>query len=165
MSAKFLWRGTARSLVLSWVLIAIFVMLFGLVVIADAATGDHSSKLSGTGWIAPVGVLVLGVLIAWWSSRVAVEFDAQELRVRFGPGWPMRRIPWSRVISVEYLYVHPLQWGGWGYNLLPRRRTQAIVLRAGDGLRLELSNGRALVITVDQAKRALDAIRKLRSGQ
>ena len=165
MSAKPLWRGTAHSIVLSWVLIAIFVMLSGIVVVASVATGDHSGKLGGTGWIAPMTVLLLGVLMAWWSSRVAVEFDDQELRVRFGPGWPLRRIPWSRVISVEYLYVHPLQWGGWGYNLLPRRRAQAIVLRAGDGLRLELSNGHALVITIDQAKQALDCIRRLRSGQ
>ncbi len=165
MPDRLRWRGTARSLVLSWVLVAIFVMVFGIIVISHAAMGSHALRPGAAGWAVAIAALGLGLLVALWTSRVAVEFDEQELRIRFGPGWPVRRIPWSRVISVEYLYVHPLQWGGWGYRILPLRRAQAIVLRAGDGLRLELSNGQALIVTVDGAKRALDVIRKLRSGE
>ncbi|MHB0928716.1 MAG: hypothetical protein ACYC3W_07325 [Candidatus Nanopelagicales bacterium] len=164
MSGKLLWRGSARSQVLAGVLLAIFALIFGLIVMANAFTVEPGKKLQGLGWLGPVLVLVLGVVAAIWSSRLAVEIDATELRVRFGPGWPVRRIPWSRVISVEYLTVHPLQWGGWGYRILPLRRAQAVVLRAGEGLRLELSNGSSFVLTVDQADQALDAIRALRSG-
>ena len=164
MSEKLLWRGSARSQVLAWLLLAIFVLIFGGMVVSNAFTSHSGKKLAGTGWLGPVLVLVLGVIAAIWSSRLAVEIDSTELRVRFGPGWPVRRIPWSRVISVEYLNVHPLQWGGWGYRVLPLRRAQAVVLRAGDGLRLELSNGGTFVLTVDHAKQALDVIRKLRSG-
>lgn len=165
MSSKLLWRGTARSLVLLWVLVAIFVFAAGLVVVMQAFSDGAGSRFRSGGWIAPVVILLIGVIASVWSSHLAVELDAEEMRVRFGPGWPVRRIPWSRVISVEYLWVHPLQWGGWGYRVLPLRRAQAVVLRAGDGLRLELSSGRTFVVTVDQAKRALEVIRKLRSGQ
>ncbi len=163
-SSKLLWRSTARSIVLSWVLMAIFVLVFGIVVLANASTGSGRG-IEGAGWLGPLAVLALGMLISLWSSRLAVEIDADELRVRFGPGWPTRRIPWSRVISIEYLYVRPTQWGGWGYRASVLRRSQAAVLRAGDGLRLELSNGSTFVVTVDKAKQAVEVIRKLRAGE
>ena len=156
--SKILWRGSARSIVLSWGLLAIFAVTFGIIVISNiyAAQGE---KIEGALWIAPISVLVIGAAISMWSSGVIVEVDEDEMRVKFGPGWPMRRFPWATIASVEYIDVRPWQFGGWGYKVVLRKRTQAYVLRAGDGLRVSFIDGRVFVVTVDGARRGLEVIR------
>ena len=153
------WRGTAHSLVLTWVIVAIFTTVFGIMVIANAFERDPAKRLSGAGWLGPLLVLAIGFASALWSSRAAVEVHDDALLVRFGPGWPTRRIPWDRVHSVDVIDVRPMQWGGWGYRVLAARHAQALVLRAGPGLRLKLAGDRVFVVTVDDAKRGLEAIR------
>lgn len=153
------WRGTAHSIVLTWVIVAIFTAVFGAIVVANAVERDPAKRLTGAGWIGPAVVLIIGIIVAVWSSRAAVEVHDDALLVRFGPGWPTHRIPWERVHSVDVIDVRPMQWGGWGFRVKPVRRTQALVLRAGPGLRINLDGERVFVVTVDDARRGLDAIR------
>jgi hypothetical protein len=157
---KVLWRGTASSMVLSWVIIAAEVFALGAVVMADAY-GNPGEKLSVAGWVTVVIALSVGLVISLLSSRIAVEADDQELRVRFGFGWPVHRIPWATVEKVECIDVRPWQWGGWGYKMNLAKRSSAVILRAGEGLKVTLGNGRVFVVTVDGAKRGLEAIREI----
>lgn len=159
---KILWRGTARSIVLSWVIIAVDVLALGIVVMADAY-GGPDEELGTAGWIAVLAALVSGLVIALLSSRIAVEVDDDELRVRFGFGWPVRHIDWARVEQVEAIDVRPWQWGGWGYKVNPAKRSSAVVLRSGDGLKLTLAGGSSFVVTVDGAKHGLEVVRGILS--
>lgn len=160
--AKVLWRGTATSIVLSWLLLSIFVITFGVIVLGNRYASPDE-KLTGLAWIGPISVIVIGLLTSLFSSRVAVEVDEDELRVRFGFGWPVRHIHWSHVETVECVDVRPWQWGGWGYRVNLGKRSSAVVLRAGEGLRLTLTNRRTFVVTVDGAKRGLEVIRGILS--
>lgn len=155
---KVQWRGTATSIVLSWVLLAIFAFTFGAIVLANAYA-NPDEKITGVAWLGPITVMVVGLTAALFSSRVAVEVDDDEFRVRFGFGWPVRHINWAQVQQVEAIDVRPWQWGGWGYKVNFAKRSSAMVLRAGEGLKLTLANGRVLVVTVDGAKRGLEVIR------
>jgi hypothetical protein len=43
-----------------------------------------------------------------------------------------------------------MQWGGWGYRgSLKLMKQAAVVLRAGPGLRLDMTGGRVFVVTID----------------
>lgn len=158
--AKVLWRGSARSILLSWGLLGIFALTFGIIVLSNvyAAQGE---KIEGPLWIAPISVLVIGAAVSLWSSGVTVEVDADEMRVKFGPGWPVRHFPWAGVATVEYCTVRPMEYGGWGYKVVLRKRTHAMVLRAGEGLRVSFIDGRVFVVTVDGARQGLEIIRRI----
>ena len=158
--SKIRWRGTARSVVLAWVIIATDVLVLATVVLTNAYAGQRE-RLGVGGWMALSAGLAFGLVISVLSSRIAVEVDADEFRVRFGWGWPVRRIPWAMVEKVEQIDIRPWQWGGWGYKINPARRSSAVVLRAGEGFKVTMANGRILVVTVDGAKRGLDAIREI----
>lgn len=158
--AKARWRGTASSIVLSWVLLSVFVFAFGATTVANIYASPDE-KITGAAWLAPLAILVIGVVVALLSSRIAVEVDDDEMRVRFGFGWPVRRIQWAMVEKVEYVDVRPWQWGGWGYKVNLVKRSSAVVLRAGEGLKVTFSNGRTFIVTVDGAKRGLETIRAI----
>jgi len=158
--AKILWRGTAKSIVLTWALLAIFTTVFGVIVISNtyASAGE---RLVGAQWFIPIGIMVLGLVVSMWSSRATVEVDDDEMRVKFGPGWPVRHFPWGIVATVEVVHVRPWDYGGWGYKVVLRKRTHAMVLRAGEGLRVSFVDGKVFVITIDGARQGLEIIRRI----
>lgn len=93
-------------------------------------------------------VVVTGLCCAPLASVTAVV-DGRGLAVRFGPfGWPVKRIALATIAAVHAGDIEPLQWGGWGYRMMPGR--SAVVLRRGPGLMLELTDGRAFAVTVDR---------------
>ena len=161
--AKVLWRGTVGSILLSWTIIAIFTFAFGAMVLANAYGSDPSVKISGGEWLAPLSVFAIGFIVSLAWSRASVEVDADEVRVRLGLGFTVRRFAWSRVASVECIDVRPMRWGGWGFRWIPTKHTHVLVLRAGEGLKFTLENGRVFIVTVDGAKRGLDVIRGILS--
>lgn len=160
--AKPLWRGTARSLMLTWLIIVTEVFALGAVVLANAYSSP-GEKMPAAAMISVVVALLVGLVASLMSSRLAVEVDADELRVIFGFGWPTRHIAWASVEKVECIDVRPMQWGGWGYKTNLLKRSSAVVLRSGEGLKLTLANGRVFVVTVDGAKRGLEVIRGILS--
>lgn len=70
--------------------------------------------------------------------------------------WPVpgirTTIELDEITSVEAIDVRPLSHGGWGYRgRLRLLGKAAVVLRSGDGIRLELSGGREIVLSIDDA--------------
>mgnify|MGYP006270698555 CR=1 FL=1 len=161
--AKVLWRGTTSSVLLMWAMVAIFTATIGFIVVMNAVTADSAEKLSTQGWIWLVSSLAVTFAASTWSMRASVEVDDEELRVRFGLGWPTRHIRWERVARVEAINVRPMDWGGWGYKIRPRQKSHAVVLRAGEGLKVTLDNDHVFIVTVDHTKRALEVIREVLS--
>lgn len=85
-----------------------------------------------------------------------------QVRVTAGPrglsvacgwlGWPRLRVPIEQIADVVVEDVAPMSYGGWGLRQVPG--VTAVVVRRGEGLRIERRGGRAFVVTVDDAARA-----------
>ncbi len=113
--------------------------------------------------MAVVGCVAVGLLMIFGTLafvHVAVRVYADSLEVRCGfMGLPRRRIPLSHVVGASFApRVTPRQWGGWGYRWRPEKGT-AVVVRRGEGVVLELGDGRKFTVTVDDAEAAVRVIR------
>jgi hypothetical protein len=131
------WTGRAQ---LAWwiplVLIAIGVVL---VITARSPVGAL-----------PVALLLLVYLAFGW---IRVSVDARGLRIRYGllPR-PVTTIPLDDIRRAERIDLAPLQWGGWGYRGSRKAFGRAaVVLRSGDAIKLQLTDGSEFAVTVDDA--------------
>lgn len=118
-----------------------------LVVIGGAAyTPIMSSGESGVETFG-LAILVLAILLCASFIRLRVSVDWRGLRVVSVFGIPMKRIPLDRVEVVEATDIRPMDWGGWGYRIMPGR--SAVVLRSGPGLVVTSTTGKQFAITID----------------
>ncbi|MFI7442265.1 hypothetical protein [Nonomuraea indica] len=102
------------------------------------------------GAVLPVVVLVLALGLL--TSSVTARVTAEGLTLLFGPfGWPLRRIPLSRIERAWSQPRRPADVGGWGVRGLPGRAT--IMLRAGDCLVVGYRGGGTLAVSIDDAER------------
>lgn len=93
-----------------------------------------------------VAVAVLALVLG--SARVTV--DRRGLTVALGMlGWPRLRIPADDIVSVTVTDVSPMQYGGWGYRVLPGAR--GVILRSGEALVVTRRSGQRFAVTVDDA--------------
>jgi hypothetical protein len=105
--------------------------------------------------VVPVGVALL-------FGRVRVTADRRGLRLVSGLlGVTMKRIPLDAIDSARAEEIVPLQWGGWGYRIMPGR--SALVLRGGPGLVLTLTDGRRFAVTVDRPEEPAALLLALRA--
>jgi hypothetical protein len=102
--------------------------------------------------VVPIAVLILvGLVFAW----IRVTVDGRGLRVHCGLlPWPVTRIPLDRVMGCAHIDVQACGWnrGGYGYrgSRAVFRRT-AVVLRAGDAIHIDLTDGSEFTVTVNDA--------------
>ncbi|MEV4945609.1 hypothetical protein [Streptomyces sp. NPDC053755] len=153
------WTGRATNRI-QWVLAiagAAFVAL-GIELAVDSpwTSGIAPLLMSVIGCVAAGLLMMFGTLA---FVHVAVKVDDTALEVRCGHvGLPRRRIPLSQVVGVEVAPVTPRHWGGWGYRWRPEKGT-GVIVRRGEALVLELDDGRAFTVTVDDAEEAVRVIR------
>lgn len=119
-------------------LLAVGSALIGLVV---AVTADL--LIAG----ALLAVTVAGALL----QRATVRIDAGGLRVDFGPGVRVR-VPLADIRQATSQELRPMEWGGWGHRVLPKRR--AVILRSGPGLVLHLADDSRFAVTMDDPDQA-----------
>jgi hypothetical protein len=131
------WTGRAH---LAWWL-PVALIAIGAVLVASARS--------------PIGALpsalLLLVYLAFGWIRVSV--DARGLRIRYGllPR-PVTSIPLGDIRRAERIDLAPLQWGGWGYRGSRKAFGRAaVVLRSGDAIKLQLTDGSEFAVTVDDA--------------
>lgn len=143
------WEGAQWGPLL--VATSLVLALAGVVLVAATDTA--------LGWLL---LVVAAVTVPLDSVRVRV--DPSGLSVRFGPlGWPRRRLGIATVAAVALATIEPVEWGGWGYRVLPGR--QAVVLRRGPGIVVRRHDGRHFAVTVDDAATGaglLEAYRRAR---
>jgi hypothetical protein len=131
------WTGRAR---LAWwlplVLIAIGVIL---VVSARSLVGAL-----------PAALLLLVYLAFGW---IKVTVDVRGLQIRYGVlPRPVTSVPLDDIRRAERIDLVPLQWGGWGYRGSRKAFGRAaVVLRGGDAIKLQLTDGGEFAVTVDDA--------------
>jgi hypothetical protein len=145
--ARAMWVGTSRTL---WAApLAIILFAIGLAL---------QFRVPGTGLL----LLAVGAAFLLFTS-IRVTVDRNGVRIAYGLlGWPVQRIALAEIQQASMLQVKPMEWGGWGYRgSMKLMRRAAIVLRAGEGIRLELAGQRTLVITVDDAEQGAGVINDL----
>jgi hypothetical protein len=139
------WVGHARFS--TWALIA----LCGVIAVATAVVA-FVIALRGAWPLAIVPVVVLVSVLGSASWRVRV--DADGLTVRPTLGWPQYRVALADVASAAKTTVVPLgEFGGFGIRW-GRGRRLGIITRGGEALEVLRRDGRALVVTVDDAATA-----------
>ncbi|MET8265347.1 DUF1648 domain-containing protein [Micromonospora arida] len=105
--------------------------------------------VSGVWGLLIVAALLVGVFVAMFAFTVRV--DETGLLVRSSAGWPRTHVPLDEVLRASVVQVHPLrEFGGWGWRV-GRGGRVGIVLRAGEGLLVERTGGRSIVVTVADA--------------
>jgi hypothetical protein len=98
----------------------------------------------------PVALLLLVYLAFGW---IKVTVDARGLQIRYGVlPRPVTSVPLDDIRRAERIDLAPLQWGGWGYRGSRKAFGRAaVVLRGGDAIKLQLTDGGEFAVTVDDA--------------
>jgi hypothetical protein len=92
---------------------------------------------------------ILLIALGFLLSRVVTRVGGNGLTVLMGGFLRVKRIPVERMANAVADYIEPGKWGGWGYRLIAD--ASAVVVRAGDGIIVNLDNGRRFAVTVDDA--------------
>jgi hypothetical protein len=131
------WAGRAH---LAWWLPLVLIAIGAILVV---------SARSAVGAV-PAALLVLVYLAFGW---IRVSVDARGLRIRYGLlPWPVTSVPLGDIRRAERIDLRPLEWGGWGYRGSRKVFARAaVVLRGGDAIKLQLTDGSKFAVTVDDA--------------
>jgi hypothetical protein len=94
-------------------------------------------------------------------SWVQVTVDERGLRIGIGPwGWTVKKVPLVAIAEAAAESIAAVDWGGWGYRILPGR--SALVLRSGPAIVLQLADGRRFAVTVDGPQVAVALLQAVR---
>ena len=98
----------------------------------------------------PAALLLLVYLAFGW---IKVTVDVRGLQIRYGVlPRPVTSVPLGDIRRVERIDLAPLEWGGWGYRGSRKAFGRAaVVLRGGDAIKLQLTDGSEFAVTVDDA--------------
>jgi hypothetical protein len=145
------WTGRAH---LTWWLPLVLIAI-GVVIVVSARS------VAGA---LPSAVLLLVYLAFGW---IRVSVDARGLRIRYGLlPWPVTSVPLHDMRRVERIDLRPLDWGGWGYRGSRKAfRRAAVVLRGGDAIKLQLTDGSEFAVTVDDAATGAGVLADLLAGE
>jgi hypothetical protein len=93
-----------------------------------------------------------GIAVVLFSSaRVVV--DGRGLTVALGPfGRPHLRIPAEDITSATVADISPIEFGGWGYRIVPGGR--GVIVRSGPALVVTRRSGTRFTVTVDDPQTA-----------
>lgn len=132
-------------------------------VTTNATTWSGAASNLWIGMIAALPMVLVFVLDPIWAALMVViaillvifafvRVDATErgVTVALGPlGIPRRRFSMDSITGAGAIEITPLAYGGWGWRMRSGRR--AYTIRGGPAIRIERSNGVAIVVTVDDA--------------
>jgi hypothetical protein len=111
---------------------------------------------------AALGALLVGAAGLFFTS-IRMTVDRSGVEIAYGLfGWPVQRVQLADIRQATALKIEPMTWGGWGYRgSLRMMRRAAVVLRGGEGMKLELSGDRVLAITIDDATQGAGVLNDL----
>ena len=141
---RVVWIGRVRLATAGIVaIVAAILFSLGAAIVATLVTDGQLAVLL----LVPFVLTSVLLLTSSWTVRV----DSAGLDVRSVTEWPRFRVPAAQVASAGTTVVQPLgEFGGWGIRAGRGRRT-GIVMRSGEALEVQRRDGRALVVTVDDA--------------
>lgn len=148
------WLGAvAASKAYLWVMASSLVVTTASLILALSLR-----PLSPTVLIVSIVALAAVLALAVTGLRFNVRIDARGFEARSFIGWPVVRAAASNVADVAVGEVAPFaEFGGWGLRLSVDGKV-GIVMRRGEGLRIERRTGRPIVVTLDDAAAAAAAL-------
>lgn len=130
----------------STITVPVFFWLAGILTLAAVGVAALGVTLGGAG-AEGAGTLILVAVLFLAFARLRVTVDRRGLRVTSGLlRVPLRRVPLDQIVSARAETIRPLEWGGWGYRVLPGR--SAILVTGGPGIVVERTNGTLFAVTV-----------------
>jgi hypothetical protein len=107
-----------------------------------------------------IGFLVLASLC---FAPVSVRADSSGVEILFGAWrWPKVHVPAKEILGAKAVQVRPMAQGGWGYRgSLKRMGRAALVIRGGEGIQLDLTGGRRLVLALPGISSLTEVINQL----
>jgi len=104
--------------------------------------GKHPiSNANVIGWTIFLWIVYLRLI----TVRLVTEVRTNELAVGMHGLWRERRIPWSDIKSAKVINYHPERDYG-GYGIRTTRAGKAYIAHGTRGVRLELAQGRTVII-------------------
>ncbi|MCR2809952.1 MULTISPECIES: hypothetical protein [unclassified Microbacterium] len=138
------WSRTVSSwlfISITVVVLIVGVLLFLMPILRDGIEAASWAMIPFLGAFLLVALFcAFRVTVDWRGFRVASLLF----------GIPLKRIAPEDNAAVEVAVLEPMQWGGWGFRIMPGR--SAIILRAGPGLVFTRQNGKQFAITLDGAE-------------
>ncbi|AMB58430.1 DUF1648 domain-containing protein [Microterricola viridarii] len=131
--------------------VLLFLGAVGAILIVTAVV----SALSGAAGAVLIVLVVLVVLaLALTTLRWRVSVGTHGASAVSAAGWPAVRIPLSGISGARLVSVNPLgDFGGWGWRWVGGR--SGIIMQAGPALEVTRSNGKVLVVPIDDAETAV----------
>ncbi len=118
-----------------------------------------------------------GIFVAWWlgllmflnsllillSVSIRVAISAKGVTVYYSQlPRPRKQIPIENIKHVEAIDIEPCEYGGWGYRgSMKACGSSAVVIRKGEGLKLQLHDTNTFVVTVDDAAKGAATLNEL----
>jgi hypothetical protein len=134
------WVSTTRPVL---VVRIVFGGLAALPIVFSLATSNWESV-----------VVSCSLVVVWlFTNQIRVCVGATGLRASMGIfGVPHVNLALDQIVQASTLEIRPAAWGGWGYRgSLKLLRRAAMILRAGEGIRVDLKGGQVFVVSVDDA--------------
>jgi hypothetical protein len=130
------------------VTVPLFLWLAGIMALAAVGLAIVSIGQDGVSRsVAVTLALVTCVCLAF--ARLRVSVDRRGLRVVSSIfRLPIKQVAITEVASARSESIRPLEWGGWGYRIMPGR--SAVVLTSGPAIVVERHNGTLFAVTVPQ---------------
>lgn len=150
------WSRTSTGVAFIWVAIGFVVLTGGLTIPLVLNEGVNG--------IFPGVVMLIATLLIVSFIRIRVTVDRRGLRVVSTTlGIPFKRIPLHEIDAVQTEELVPMQWGGWGYRVMPGR--SAVVLHGGEGIVVTRSNGTLFAVSIPDAATGASLLEALRERE
>ena len=112
--------------------------------------------------VASIVVLFSAAIVAMFTATTVVVRE-RGVVVHGALSFARVHIPLARISGATPIDVSPWQWGGWGYRGSLRLLNRAAwVVRRGPGLRLDLTDGKVFVVTIEDPDDAAAVVNGLR---
>src|SRR5262245_32433855 len=116
----------------------------------------HAPGSQAVPWVVLGVTLVVALLL--YSMRLSVQVDAEAVRIRFLPVWK-KTIPLGDIVHWEaHTYRPLLEYGGWGIRYAPFGKGWAYNVHGNQGVQLELTNGKRILVGSQRAEELARAI-------
>ena len=150
------WSRTITGTMFAWVAVGLIVLgavIYGPFVI----DGRFTEQLVG------IAVMVAAIVLVASFIRLRVSVDWRGLRVVSAIfGIPLKRIRLDAIAAIDAADLRPVEWGGWGYRIMPGR--SAVILRKGPGLIVTTKNEKQFAITLDDPETPAALLATLRDA-
>lgn len=143
--------------------VVVFVYLIYMQLVLGKPVGDKPMSDSMLIWFGPLMlILIAGIPILLYLSKLVVQIDAEAIHIRFTP-FLKKDILLNDVVTWQARKYKPLlEYGGWGIRWGPSGK--AYNISGSWGVQLQFANGKGLLIGSQKAQDFANAIEIAKRG-